>query len=130
MGGDSFRIGQWGEKVASEYLKNSGYTILECNFHTANGELDIIAISPEARLACLVFVEVKTRTSREHGYPEDAISKKKWNHLHAAIQCYLASRLPNDIDWCLDVISIIGHPNHGEPQIQHYESVVMLDERE
>ena len=130
MGGDSCKIGQWGECVAAEYLKNSGYTILNRNFHTATGEIDIVAINPKTRLACLVFVEVKTRTSQEQGYPEDAVTRRKWNHLQTAIQCYLANHPPDQMDWCLDVIAIIGHPEGRDPQIEHYENVVMLDDRE
>jgi putative endonuclease len=73
----------------------------------------------------LIFVEVKTRTSTRHGYPEEAVSRKKWDHLQAAIQCYLCDHPGSVLDWCVDVIAIIGHPQQDNPQIQHFKSVVM-----
>ena len=47
--------GQWGEETAARYLENNGYTILARNFHTAHGEIDIVA----SKEGGLVFVEVK-----------------------------------------------------------------------
>ena len=52
-------FGQWGEQTAATYLEKHGYTILVRNFHTAHGEIDIIA----SKAAVLTFVEVKTRSS-------------------------------------------------------------------
>ena len=50
-------IGNIGEELACGYLGGKGYKIIDRNFHTRFGELDIIAISP---LKTLVFIEVKT----------------------------------------------------------------------
>jgi len=127
---DPSSIGQWGEGIAAKYLENTGYTILARNYHTSQGELDIVAVAPGARLFCLVFVEVKTRTSQKHGYPEEAVGRKKWHHLQAAIQSYLESHPDQTSDYCLDVIAVLGHPHQGDPQIEHFENVVMSDERE
>jgi len=129
MSTDTCRIGEWGEDIAAEYLKKNGYTILTRNYHTSQGEIDIVAVSPKTRLSCLVFVEVKTRTSTKYGYPEEAVTQKKWDHMQSAIQCYFESHPDNQLDWCVDVIAILGYPEQGSPQIQHYENVVMIDER-
>ncbi len=126
---DTSKIGQWGEGVAVKYLENTGYTILTRNYHTSRGEVDIIALSPDTRLNCLVFVEVKTRTSHKHGYPEEAVGRSKWERLQAAIQRYLESHPDESSDWCVDVIAIVGHPDQGDPEIQHFENVVMIDDR-
>ena len=125
---DTSRIGEWGEGIAAEYLEKNGYTILTRNYHTSQGEIDIIVVSPEIRLSCLVFVEVKTRTSNLYGYPEEAVTRKKWNHLQSAIQSYFEKHPDKPFDWCVDVIAVLGHPDQGIPQIQHYENVVMIDE--
>ena len=49
-------IGDFGESEACEYLKKQGYIIVEKNFHSRYGEIDIIALDEH----CTVFVEVKT----------------------------------------------------------------------
>jgi len=66
-------VGLWGEAVASEYLANNGYSILERNARTPHGEIDLVA----RQGIVTVFVEVKTRTSNRFGPPEAAITKKK-----------------------------------------------------
>lgn len=126
---ESNQVGQWGERIAAEYLEKTGYTILTRNYHAPTGEIDLVAVNPDSRVACLIFVEVKTRTSHKHGYPEEGVSKKKWDHLQAAIQCYLTSYPDTSDEWCVDVIAIVGHPDRENPQIQHFENVVMADER-
>ena len=130
MCADISKTGQWGENIAAEYLKNNGYTVLTRNFHTPEGEIDIVALNLNANVPYLVFAEVKTRTSPKYGYPEEAVSRKKWNHLQAAIQYYLESHLDSNVEWCVDVIAIMGHPDRGDPHIQHFQNVVMADERE
>ena len=130
MSADTSKTGQWGEDIAAGYLKNNGYTILNRNFHTSMSEIDIVALKQIANVSCLVFVEVKTRTSQKHGYPEEAVSRKKWNHLQTAIQYYLESHPDVNVEWYVDVIAILGHPDQENPQIQHFQNVVMADERE
>ena len=128
MNADSSRIGQWGEGIAAEYLESKGYAILTRNFHSPQGEIDIVAFNEDPRFPCLVFVEVKTRTSSRFGYPEDAFSRKKWEHMQTAIQYYLETHPRVELDWSVDVIAVLGHPDQEKPQIQHYENVVMADE--
>lgn len=130
MSADTAKTGQWGEDIAAGYLKDHGYTVLTRNFHTPMGEIDIVALKQIANLSCLVFVEVKTRTSQKYGYPEEAVSRKKWNHLQTAIQYYLESHPELNLEWCVDVIAILGDPAQENPQIQHFQNVVMADERE
>ena len=96
------KIGQLGEKKAQQYLKRRGYRILECNFRTKGGELDIIALDGE----CLVFVEVKTRTNMEYGSPGEAVSYYKKVHMTSAAKYYLA-RHGNDRECRFDVIEVM-----------------------
>ena len=53
---NSFKLGQWGENRAEEFLINQGYRILERNYRIPGGEIDIIAEEKDE----IVFVEVKT----------------------------------------------------------------------
>lgn len=77
--------GKEGEEIATEYLSQNGYKILNRNFNTKQGEIDIIAKEKEE----YVFIEVKTRRNKEYGEPIDAIDKNKIKHLKKAIKYYL-----------------------------------------
>ena len=67
------KIGKTGESIAVRYLRKQGYRIVEQNFRSKAGEIDIIAREKQS----LVFVEVKTRSSRSFGSPKWAITPKK-----------------------------------------------------
>ena len=67
------RIGDLGEQLAADFLIKKGYTILERNFRTPYGELDIIASENDS----VVFVEVKTRSTDRFGTGFEAITAKK-----------------------------------------------------
>ena len=73
------QIGKWGEQAAAEYLQKLGYEILDKNARTPFGEIDLVA-----RLeAVTIFVEVKARTTRSFGLPEEAITPRKLSHMLA-----------------------------------------------
>ena len=61
-------LGNFGENYVSNYLKNLGFNIIDRNYHTKYGEIDIIA-SKDGKIH---FVEVKTRKSLLFGTPEEA----------------------------------------------------------
>jgi putative endonuclease len=104
--------------LAANYLVGQGYQVLEQNFRTPHGEIDLIA----SRGACLVFVEVKTRTSLSFGYPETALTPKKQAHVRAAAEWYLQSQTGLDVDWRIDVIAIQRQRGSGTPEIVHFEN--------
>lgn len=76
--------GKLGEDFAVSYLQKQGYKILQRNFYSKFGEIDIIALDDNT----LVFVEVKTRWSKEYGYPEESITPRKIKHLIKAAQYF------------------------------------------
>lgn len=78
-------IGKEGEEIATEFLENKGYKMLDRNFLTRHGEIDIIAKDNEE----YVFIEVKSRKNKKYGEPIDAIDKNKIKHLKSAINYYL-----------------------------------------
>ena len=65
MGTKNREIGAAGEALAARMLKDSGYQIIERNWRCRFGELDIICRDPTS--ARIVFVELKTRSTREYG---------------------------------------------------------------
>lgn len=65
--------GSEGESFAADYLIKNGYRILERNFRTPLGEIDIIARDGET----LVFIEVKARSNARFGPPQLAVDHRK-----------------------------------------------------
>src|SRR5919199_5150265 len=61
--------GSLGERMAARHLADLGYAILDRNFRTRYGELDLVAASPD----CLVFCEVKTRVAGGRAGPATAL---------------------------------------------------------
>jgi putative endonuclease len=81
----SRRLGNFGERVAASHLESKGYSILERNWSTREGEIDLIA----RRGDDLVFVEVRSRRGRSMGLPEESITGRKATHVRAAAAAYL-----------------------------------------
>lgn len=78
-------IGSLGEEAARDYLTKNGYKILTTNYSCRFGEIDIIALERN----CLVFVEVKTRTTGKYGHPENAVNYWKKKHLELTARSYI-----------------------------------------
>jgi len=94
--------GKDGEQIAVVYLKKNGYRICETNFRCPLGEIDIIAREKSE----LVFIEVKTRKSRELGYPEQAVGIRKQKKLSQLALWYLQKKKMTDANARFDVIAI------------------------
>lgn len=92
MNGDTTReIGRFGEQVVCDYLKRKNCLILERNYFTRHGEIDIIAEDDTH----LLFIEVKTRSEtaalRRYGRPANAVNQAKWQHIISAANVYIKS---------------------------------------
>lgn len=123
-------VGRWGEEIAAAYLKRKGYTIVDRNFYTPEGEIDLIVFYEDNGEKILVFVEVKTRTSEKFGYPEEAFTRKKWEHVLKAIDRYLQDQPDFGDAWQVDVIAVQRLNRDKPPDIEHFENVVMNNDRE
>lgn len=78
-------LGNRGEELAVKYLKKRGFKILERNFRTPLGEIDIIAEDRQI----LVFVEVKTRSDDSFGHPFEAVDNRKRERMKRIALLYL-----------------------------------------
>lgn len=78
---DSKELGKLGETYAALRLMQQGWHVIDRNWHSRQGELDLVMITPEQKL---VFVEVKTRRSVRCGTPLEAINQDKRNKLRKA----------------------------------------------
>jgi len=112
------QIGRWGEGIAAEYLQARGYFLVDRNVRTPHGEIDLILRLGEIT----VFAEVKTRTSTRYGYPEEAITPRKQQHMLESAAYYAQE---HGIDhWQIDALAVEGRPNGGQPKITHFEDVL------
>jgi len=97
------RYGQNSEETAAGVLKKNGYKILERNFRTPLGEIDIIA----RHKGVLVFVEVKARRSGRFGGPKAAITPAKQRKISMVALTYLKSVRALDAKARFDVVTIM-----------------------
>lgn len=113
-------LGSRGEQLAAEYLQNKGYTILEKNFTVHKiGEIDLIAQKGDE----IIFIEVKTRTGDQYGYPEEAVNYWKAKKISRTARHFLHTRRMNDKYVRFDIISVTVHEKDGENDIRHNENI-------
>lgn len=98
----SQQFGKSSEIQAAAYLKDQGYQILELNYRTRMGEIDIIARHHDS----LVFIEVKARKSAEFGNPKYAVTRQKQVRLARAALYYLKSTRQMNQKARFDVVAI------------------------
>ena len=97
-----------GEQLACDFLSKNGYDIVETNYRCPEGEIDIVA----QRDDMLVFVEVRTKRSRQFGTPEESITKTKMKRLRAVAARYQQAHDDLPQLWRIDVVAIeLDHKN-------------------
>lgn len=111
-------IGKLGEDLACKYLQDKGYKILERNFETRQGEIDIIALDKSE----IVFIEVKTRSNISYGKPAEAVNEIKQNHLIKTIEYYIYSRHLENEFIRIDIIEIYLWKN--KYRVNHIKQVI------
>ncbi len=119
------RVGNLGEDLAAAFLVNKGYAILERNYRALQAEIDLICevkLQDSDASGCLVFVEVKTRSTRSHGSPLEAITQEKIALLKRAAHHYLYECGIEDRECRFDVIGI--HLGSDRPEIVHVLDVI------
>jgi putative endonuclease len=104
MKGDNLSTGSIGEDHAARHLIISGYELLERNYRSRGGEVDIVA---KDRDGTIVFVEVKTRRSLVYGLPQQAVTPRKQRQISKGALSWLSSRRLHDCCARFDVIAIL-----------------------
>ncbi len=110
-------IGYKVEEAVAKLLEKQGHEVLQRNFLTNYGEIDIIYREKNSKI--LVFVEVKYRKSDKYGAPYEAVTKNKVKKIMRAVHIYLTE---NNISYStqmrLDVISVLANG-----KIQHFKAI-------
>lgn len=96
-------LGMLGEDIASNYISEQGYVVLQRNFRTKVGEIDIVARDGNS----LVFVEVKTRRSLNFGYPREAVNQNKQAKIREVAFLYLNTNGKHHSHIRFDVIEVM-----------------------
>lgn len=96
-------LGAWGEDQAVVYLRKQGMKILERNFRTPVGEIDIIAKNK----SFLAFIEVKTRRGITFGTPQEAVGQRKQRQIIRTAQWYLQNNNVAKLQPRFDVVAIL-----------------------
>ena len=107
-------FGNKSENLAASYLKRKGFKILERQFITRFGEIDLIAKDGDE----IVFVEVKSRRNLDFGYPEESVTPRKIEKIATVGAQYLQKRKMETAEFRIDVIAI-----EGDEKINHIKSV-------
>ena len=99
---ERLKFGRDGESAALNFLKKKGYRILEKNFRTKVGEIDIIAEQD----GVIVFVEVKARADHEFGHPFNALTPAKQKKIIQTAQSFLVRKRISDKTLRFDVVAL------------------------
>ena len=117
-------LGELGERIAREHLATRGYELVDRNFRTRYGEIDVVAASG----GCLVFCEVKTRVGRGPAGPFGplaAIGSRKRRQVRAIARQWLAERGsergPPTSEMRFDALGVTLAPDGRLVSLEHVE---------
>ena len=116
--------GNLGEKLAREYLEKHGYAVIETNYRSPAGEIDIIARQGD----CLVFVEVRTKRSKVFGSAEESITPLKKQHLIAGVAYYCQSLEKPPASYRIDFVDVELGSDNRPTRISIIENAVTESE--
>ncbi len=109
--------GALGESMAAAQYRADGYEVLDHNYRTRQGEIDLVVSQRET----LVFVEVKTRSPGGIGTPREAVTTQKQKRLALAALDYIAQKNVGDMRMRFDVVEVLLQQG-GAPQLHRIEN--------
>lgn len=112
-------IGNKGEDRASEYLEKHGFTILNRNWRTKRGEIDIIASIKET----IVFVEVKTLPSGSLETLSHELNARKQKRISETAKCFLTINRKYSNSYIRFDVIVVDMP--GFPEVYHIENAFL-----
>lgn len=104
-------LGRAGEEAAVRYLTRLGWQVIERNWRSPDGELDIIAFDGSEHVVC----EVKTRRSLRYGAPAEAVTTAKAHRLRRLAGCWAARHGVPGGRVRVDVIGLVGDGHERGP---------------
>jgi len=112
-------LGRIGEEEARNFLIKNNYSIIKSNYTCKCGEIDLIAEKDDY----IVFVEVKTRTNANYGFPVESITFRKRKSIIKSAKVFLHQRKAEDSSVRFDVIEVLtGNEKEANCNINHIEN--------
>lgn len=121
---DAKELGRVGEEFAAAWFQERQGVILERNWRTRQGELDLVVLDAGGSL---VAVEVKTRSGEGFGHPAEAVDREKLMRLHRLLRSYADGE--GGCEWTytprrVDVLALVWPPGEQSPvSVEHYRGV-------
>jgi putative endonuclease len=122
MAGRNLTLGQWGEHLAEQHLVKAGAQVLQRNYRSDQGEIDLV-IMHEGEL---VGVEVKTRTLLDVEAPEEAVRRSQLRRIAGALGELAVDAGFGELHWRIDVVAIEVDPSGTLHRLDHLRDVYPL----
>lgn len=119
----NIRTGNLGENIAAEFLLSRGCRILERNYRSRGGEVDIVAMAIDGTI---LFVEVKSRRNLSFGVPQQSVTSRKQRQISKGALSWLAMHRMHNSPARFDVIAIL-LPDAGSPSVEYIENAFELN---
>ena len=111
-------LGKKGEEEAVKFLKSQGYKILKTNFRYIKNEVDIIAEFKNQ----LIAIEVKTRSTRDFGDPQDFVKPSQIKSIVTAVNAFMEQQ-NIDLEVRFDIMAVLAI--NGKFDIEHIEDAFL-----
>ena len=112
------RLGLLGESIAARHLTRGGMVLLDRNWRSPSGEIDLVLRDDTT----LVFCEVKTRTSHAFGSPFEAVDETKLRRMRRCAAQWVAAHDVHPPDLRLDMVGVLV-PLHGRIEVEHVAGI-------
>ena len=112
-------LGKIGETIATRYFQQKNFEIIETNFYTKWGEVDIVAKKNNV----WHFIEVKTRTNLSRGRPEEAITRYKYQRAKRAMLIYLRKKNLMNVLYQIDALAILYNTQTNQARIRYFPNI-------
>lgn len=116
----SYEQGLAAEEMAARYLETKGFRILERRYRIRQGEIDLIAKTPDDNGSSVVFFEVKYRKDLDFGRPSLAVDRRKMQRIIQTARHYMAANHLGETAVRFDIVEIWWEKDHHK--IHHYKN--------
>ena len=114
--------GRKGEEIAARYLQSRGYNIITMNARYKGGEIDIVAKEKNE----LVFVEVKSRSTRAFGWPEEGVTRQKRRRMKLSAGLFRSSHTEyQQCAYRFDIMALELDEGAQKARVVHYKNIEM-----